>query len=526
MLTGAMTRKPVFAAGLIFCAVAALMLAFYANRLIFSPDEGIILNAAQQMLGGKTLYVDFFGYMSPGSYWLQEFVFRWLGLSLRTGRVVVILDFALQCSLVFWLLAAAGHRSAGWAAATLFFCLEAGNPGLILPGHRWDSAALSLLSIALCIHGAQVARRLPWIAAGALAAFAAFCTPSIAVLGVITVIAIWISGRRAALLPYLGAAAVTAGCLFAVMWTGGYLSAFAQQMRWLAGNYSRVNVTPYGWPLGGYAALFQAVRAAPMILQPLLLISALGPALLPVLAGIGWACAWVWGRWSGIVPTARFSIAFLLACLAGYVVSAEPRPDITHLTTVSPVAYVLVAILICTYVPAPRAALIFTVLLPLALVSVLQSAMSLMTAGSMPTPAGRLRVASEEEPELRSLLAAVRPRQSLYVHPYLPLFYFLTQTNNPTRYSYLAPGMMGPEEERTALQELEKCPPDWVLYLPLQEKDYLRVFPSAAGLNLHYETIERWIQGNYAPLTRPLSISGYQLMARRRPVESASASLP
>ena len=51
--------------------------------------------------------------MSPGSYWLQALVFRLLGVSLWTGRLIVIFDFALQCALVFWLaaqLASNGQR--------------------------------------------------------------------------------------------------------------------------------------------------------------------------------------------------------------------------------------------------------------------------------------------------------------------------------------------------------------------------------------------------------------------------------
>src|SRR5262249_42877004 len=158
--------------------------------LVFSPDEGIVLDAAEQMLRGKKLYVDFYGNMSPGSFWLQELVFRFLGLSLRAGRIIVVLDFALQCALVFWLIACAGHQKTGWAATVLFFLFEAGNSTLLLPGHRWDSAALSLLSVALCLHGASKERPGWWIAGGAIISFAAFCTPSIAELAGITALAL------------------------------------------------------------------------------------------------------------------------------------------------------------------------------------------------------------------------------------------------------------------------------------------------------------------------------------------------
>ena len=44
----------------IFVGVAGLLFLFHANRLIVSIDEGILLEAAQRMLRGQRLYLDFF----------------------------------------------------------------------------------------------------------------------------------------------------------------------------------------------------------------------------------------------------------------------------------------------------------------------------------------------------------------------------------------------------------------------------------------------------------------------------------
>jgi 4-amino-4-deoxy-L-arabinose transferase-like glycosyltransferase len=96
------TLSPGPTAALLFGAVAALLLWVHGNRLVFSNDEGIILDAASRMLHGQVLYRDFFGYMSPGSYWLQEAAFRLFGVSQLSGRLIVILDFSLECALVFW----------------------------------------------------------------------------------------------------------------------------------------------------------------------------------------------------------------------------------------------------------------------------------------------------------------------------------------------------------------------------------------------------------------------------------------
>ena len=90
-------------AGLVFAATLCLLFLLEGSRVVFTNDEGIILEAAQRMVQGERLYVDFFGYMSPGGYWLQSLAFRALGISLPAARAVVFTDFALQAAVLAWL---------------------------------------------------------------------------------------------------------------------------------------------------------------------------------------------------------------------------------------------------------------------------------------------------------------------------------------------------------------------------------------------------------------------------------------
>ena len=136
------------------------------------------------------------------------------------------------------------------------------------------------------------------------------------------------------------------------------------------------------------------------------------------------------------------------------------------------------------------------------------------------SPLGTLRASANESYALHDLFARVRPGTGLYVLPYMPVLYFLTQAKNPTRYSYLAPGMMTQREELQTLQSLEQRPPEWVLYLPLDREEYLRVFPNAKDLDHHFSGIEQWIARNYT--ATGVSVGGYQLRQRRGLVTSAS----
>ena len=86
-----------FRTALIFTLVAAaFLLAIHGSRFVQTNDEGILLEPAQRIAAGESPYVDFFGYMSPGSYWIQAVVFRLFGVSLVTGRIPVIVYTGLR----------------------------------------------------------------------------------------------------------------------------------------------------------------------------------------------------------------------------------------------------------------------------------------------------------------------------------------------------------------------------------------------------------------------------------------------
>src|ERR1700691_292586 len=97
----------------VFLGTALLLLWMFGHRLILGTnDEGIYLDAAERILHGQRPYVDFFGYMSPGSFWMQALAFQLLGVTLAAGRVLVILYVALECSLIYWLVERFASRAA------------------------------------------------------------------------------------------------------------------------------------------------------------------------------------------------------------------------------------------------------------------------------------------------------------------------------------------------------------------------------------------------------------------------------
>ena len=257
----------------------------------------------------------------------------------------------------------------------------------------------------LGLEGAWSGKRGYWIAAGALAAFATLCTPSIAVVGGITGLALLMPPWRRFFPPFALAAIATAALAVLVMTGGGYFRAFVAQMQWLSKNYSDVNVTGYGEVNGGYPALLQSLAEVWLPFRVVLLLSITLAAVLPVVAILGWGTAWVVRKGKAFPEAGRLAIPYLLACLAGYVASTYPRPNLGHLMVIAPLGYVLVTILISRYFAAARLT-IFVLMIPCALLPAVHAVGAIAAEVPVRTPVGEVRVAVEDRASLQSLLDA------------------------------------------------------------------------------------------------------------------------
>lgn len=488
---------------IIFVATAALLAWTFGNRLILGTnDEGIYLDAAGRILHGQKPYVDFFGYMTPGSFWMQALAFRLLGLTQFAGRAPVIFYIALECALIYWLVERFTSRGAAIVTTLFFLAFQTADASMVTAQHRWDSSAFALASVAACVAAQSGAcprsgrRRL--VASGILIVCAVLATPSVALVGIATLAwLVWPVAQRARAGWYLMGMSIAGGITGIALWITGILPALLQQLVWLSRNYSSVNVMHYGAIIGGYGALFAGTQTWELPIRVCVVLCLALPAVLPVVALVG---GW------------RYVNHYLLIAMIALVASTYPRSDVAHLAYVSALPYAIVGILIYRSIPAwPRGWLTVSIAVWAALF-----ALQAQVPGAirrMHTPVGDVRAGAAEAPAIAELLARVRPRQTLFVYPYKPLFYFLTQSDNPTRYPYLQPGLMSDQDVRIALSELEARPPEWVLYMNLSQAEFERVFPSGKGVNAHFPQLESWIQANYRP-EGGLSVGGYVLMHR------------
>jgi len=516
-----MIRKNTTIAAAIFLSVAALLLALHGQRMVMTNDEGIVLESAQRMAAGGRLYVDFFGYMSPGSYWLQALVFRILGVALWTGRLIVILDFALQCALVYWLAA----KLASWRAATAvtltFAGFQVADPAFLTSAHRWDSATFALAGLCLAVSALSDGRRWKWAASGGALAAAAWCTPSLLILAIVVMVWLAVSReRRSNLIPLLGGAAAIGLAGIAALMSTGSLGAFFAQMAWLRQNYSGVNVLPYGSIIGGYGGLLEGSHGILETAVRLILMACVAlPAILPPLAILLGGLA----LWRGQPREQRDVLTLLLPAVAALAITVFPRADVMHLAFIAALPYVLVGAALANLLPARAASWLSIFSILLAAIFASNYVRGWRESSPVSSPAGILQVARDQAPDVQRLMQQVHRGDSLFVYPYMPMQYFVTQAQNPTRYSYLMPGMMTRIQESEALAELEARPPEWLLYLQVPREELLRVFPNGAGLDWRFAELESWMQQNYRPVEGPsVSVGGYRLWRRASAPEAAA----
>ena len=325
---------------LVFVATAFYLWWTFGNRLVIGTnDEGIYLDAAERILHGQKPYVDFFGVVTPGSFWVQVLAFRLLGLTQAAGRIPVIFYLALECALIYWLVERYASQAAAIVTTLFFLAFQTADPAMVTAQHRWDSGALALASIAIC-----VASQKKWlIASGFLVACAALATPSVALVALVTVV--WLRTRAAWYLLGLSLGMTVAGL---ALWLDGILPAFFGQLGWLSRNYAAVNVMHYGAIIGGYRALFEGARAWELPIRACVVLCIALPAVLPVVALVGGTalCARHEGR----------HLLYLLLCVLALVVSTFPRSDIAHLAYVAALPYAVAGIVLYHWISVrPRA---------------------------------------------------------------------------------------------------------------------------------------------------------------------------
>ena len=475
----------------VFIAAAAWILWTAASRFILvNNDEGIYLASAMRLAHGDVLYRDVFYYLPPGTPLIHAAVLRILGEKLWAVRIPLAIDIGILTACVFWLTSRLSGLRSGFVAAFCFLAFETAQYDRLVADHRWDSSAWVTLAVVLTASLFASPSRTRALLAGVVAALAAWITTPVSIVGLAIFLTVCALRSLRAMAIWIAAGAVACSACF-IVWLAAHsdLPAFLDAILWPASHYASANRTVYGWVTGGYANLFQGVTGGETIFVAVFLLFFTLPATLPIVNVIWWPVR--------LRRRAEPLIVLLLVCMLALILSTLPRPDLIHLMYISPVAYALAATLIARTLPG-------RVIMIVAICSLLMAATDYSIAArrrigepSIQTRLGTIRGTDGDLAALRLITDHVHPGDTFFAFPYWPNFYFVSGARNPTRYAYMQPGMFSADDERTALAELEKNPPHWILYVDTPPESFLRIWPGSDPARLRFPSIENFIATRY-----------------------------
>ena len=491
--------SPTRRTGLVFLCTISYIGWLAASRFVLvMNDEGIYLDGALRVSHGQMPYRDFFSITGPGTFALMAASFRLFGTTLLAARIPVVWDIGIITACLYWLASKLSNSLTAALAAFVYLTFATLVETAVVANHRWDSGAWAILAATLIVAAAENAvagnprarfSRAVSFGAGAAAGIAAWCTPPVA-LAVVALGACLLvyTAVKHLFVPYASgvAAAFTAGAIWIV--STGTLRAMLDSLLWSSSNYLGANRTWYGSVTDGYASLLRNTSGANAANTLLVLAILTLPATLPLFSAM-----WLWKRPS-------MTIVILLTFGFALVVSTYPRWDLNHLTWVSAPFYALAAGLIASSPGRTVAAVRKTLAVIMLVVGCVCTALTIQQRLSEVTRAttlGKIHGRPADLDVLAMVQGRVKPSDTLFVFPYRPLLYFVTGAQNPTRYSFLQPGMFSVKDELEALSELQAHPPRLVLYSYISPEEYLRIWPASDPRRLRMSGIEEFLRQNY-----------------------------
>jgi 4-amino-4-deoxy-L-arabinose transferase-like glycosyltransferase len=503
-------RSALWSSYLVFTLCASLYLLPFMRLIQQRTDEGIFLSGAMRIVHGQVFARDFFEMMGPGSfYWLAWF-YKLFGVTFLATRISLFITSLGTCLTIYILSRRIGCRHPFIPCV----CVLATYYGSIWPGisHHVDSNFIVLLSVVSIVQWHERGSKLYLLVAGVLAG-AATCTflHKGVLLFCALLVWLWIQQRwsRAFRSSFvlLGAGYFSAvGVMLAYFWSQGALDRLVYvNLVWPLQHYESVNIVPYAhgivhtwvqlaWSGGSLSWL---VVLGTILIVPYLFVAAL-PFLLTGLAIVF--------RARTVTP---LTLLFWL-CGGALLLSEMQRKDITHLAFGSP----LLVILTIYFLGEARNRIASSTLQIVAITSVVLAGMNFMfalTARPVATRVGEVAM-FRQDPVLTALDANVAAGEELFVYPYCPSYYFLSNTINPTRYSVLYNGnTLSQFAEVISLLDRQKVK-HVLWYTRFETETIPENFPGAPRMTPGRLLIESYLESHYKTATEA---DGFRVMERK-----------
>jgi hypothetical protein len=500
---------------LILAAFAGIYLYPFVRELADSPDAGVFINGAAMVAKGALPSRDFVEPAGPGSFlWLALF-FRLFGTSLATAQTLLAATGAAITLLVFYL----SRRVGGSGLFAALFVLAMGVPLGAHNSPHYDSTLFALAAFALFLRawdGLPQANTLWVIAAGVCCGFTSWFMQQKGLYLLLALAATLVFGhRKQAARPALILVSSYAAAISLQFALFGLLRAlpsllYANYVLPLTA-YGEVNGAPYGfpiwqnlWPSFLAASKHQSIvplawTEAAILTMPFLLVMAI-PFLLPASAYLAKAS-----------PLEKRMLPYWLAAYALWF-SELHRLDIGHLRN----GCVLLAVLFFTICETGgnRVLKALGLGLTVCLVFGATSHFSAALSDTVVTQTRRGKIYSDNPlPVVAFLQAHTKPGEDVFIYPYQPVYYFLEDLRNPTRYSCLLYHYSPDAQFKEAITDLEQKRVKYVLFdRQLSGQNLVKVFPAYRHPAADQLILEPYLAAHY----REVETAGrFQILERR-----------
>ncbi len=500
-------------------ASAAYLYPFMRVAAIFG-DEGTLLCGAQRVAEGAVPGRDFFEAMGPASFYWLGFFFRLFGTTWLVARAVLLITGVAVVLMVYWLGRRLDVRCGSFAS---IFLLLITLPLWPATSHHLNSELLALVSFAAFLKWLDTSRPSCIYLAGVLAGVTTTCMQETGVLLLLAYVCIWwVLDRQTGwaaplrlLAGYAGVLATTAGYFYI---RGALADLVYANVIWPLTNYGSINHVPYGFGLGSVYFTWwlkflsqllprpAAYGMATMLILPLLAIAGL-PAILTGAA--------VFRRKQALN---RATAPYWIAGCALWVAEMH-RMDIAHLVFGSPLLLVLCLHLLATLDSGWWQACKLALGSSLALLAIFNLLGPATATAKMVTRRGIVYAAASDG-ALEFLEQHTRPGERAFVYPYSPMYYFLSGTENATRYSILVYRINTDAQFREVVAALEKDQVRYVLW-DAEGSDLRRLFPSYDPPPAESLILEPYLTAHY----RMVGVQNGVRLLERRGSEEAQAHM-
>lgn len=495
-----------------FILLASFYLLPFMRVLLPWTNEGTLASGAVRVLHGQVFARDFFEVMGPGTfYWLAAF-FKALGPTFLAMRICLFVTSLGTGVLIYYL-----TREICSEFRSLPCVLLAGTSyGLQWPGisHHVDSNFFALLSVACMVLWWQRRWTGLLLASGVFAGLTT-CIHQPKGLYLFLALICWmtIQIRRldapvSALLKLVCAYFGVGVLVLSYFWSQGALkSLLYADLVWPSKHYDAVNRVTYALGIfdqywhqfaSGGEHSFGWIAFACFLIIPFLLIA--GLPLLLLVASLKY-------KWK----EASAKVFLLLLCGIAIWLSEFHRKDIYHLVFGSP----LLLILFCSMLIENRMKISrigLTVLTVTSSCLMIFNLLLVLMAHSVPTRVGTVAL-FKDNPALTYLEAHTAPGEEIFAYPYCPIYYFLSATNNPTRYLTLTYNYNTADEFTDAIQTLDERKVRVVLWdANFLTKTAPKVFSEAAQRPASGFLMENYLEARYRTV---FEADGIRVMERK-----------